>query len=359
MMVAATVIFAFVFNIEARMMEEPGFVGGGSSKVIPASRSEGFKKPAETVRDRWWEDSSTSNTPANEPVSEPVRDRWWESPPAAQSDPPYPSASDPIEFEKEAIAYLRDYALDLSAEGTPGVELYTEVAREAVEIYNTRDDMTIQQKYDAVVRDLTIVFTGADNAYGHLVTFENMNEMLGRDTNELVQESMAAVLAVEPEFTPATGGGTLDTTNGSDFAEEYNDGGPNQIYHAQFYVWMGYATEDSWAVSRGNFVHELQYNVGGSAEDYNLGIAGTAAGMTIRALRNAGSEEGLQMLPDIIGASFSNEPEAYIADAGLREQIQQVTHGMSGNFVSDAINAIAMGKDKALIWIVGLRGIFD
>ncbi len=70
-----------------------------------------------------------------------------------------------------------------------------------------------------------------------------------------------------------------------------------------------YNTEDGWAVSRGNFVHELQYSVGGSAEDYDLSIAGTAAGMTICSLSNAVSEEWFQMPPDFMGASFSNEPK--------------------------------------------------
>jgi len=332
-LVILALFISFLAHPVAWAREAGEQVGGGANKeYMPTLRSGGWRSAAEVMV---LDDVDTVSP--------------------AEGGPPYPSAQDPVTFEVETIAYLRDYAENLSAQGTPGVELYTDVARKAVEIYSGRNDMGIQQKYDAVVRDLTIVFTGGNAASGYLLKYEDMQGRLGGAVDPLVDTNMGSLVVLsglDPGYAEAAGGGTLDTAMGADFRAEYNDAGANQIYHGQFYVWMGYNTQDSWGVSRANMFHEFQYNVGGSVEDYNLGIGGASTGMIIRSLRDAGSAEGFQMIPEIIGAAFSNQPESYVPNAGLRNAIIDITNAKTGSFLTDLFNSVAMAKDRALIQII-------
>jgi hypothetical protein len=207
-------------------------------------------------------------------------------------------------------AELHDYARSLSAAETPGVKLWTQVLQRAVDYHAGRADLTVQERFDAVLRDTGAVLVGERTLDGRFRQLQRVDDgLLG-----WLVRSDPLVAWFRDELVPMHdglyAGGNLDTTTGSDFRAEFRDGTDNQIYHTYFYVVLGYATRDPATVNRGSLYHEV-FDPGGSWADFAVGNWAGHLGAQLRRWRDEGNLDALRAMPTLVGATFSADGAGY------------------------------------------------
>lgn len=206
----------------------------------------------------------------------------------------------------------RRYAMSLSEQGVGGVELWTAVTEYLVVKYEGRSDLTIQEKYDAVMLELVSVFVGANSNESNS---GDMSGLLGKalfaDAHPLINAGSDAgrFQAFLEGITGAYAGGDLDATAGADFNPAFRDGTNNQVFHTMAFTFLGYAVEDENLVFLGNLYHEtVEILNGRSVADFNASFSGGNVGAFIRDMRNSDSaEEGFHLLPAVIAGSFGSD----------------------------------------------------
>lgn len=207
-------------------------------------------------------------------------------------------------------ATLRAEAQRLSKAKTPGVSLWTQIAKKAVDRYAARRDLTIQQRFDRVLRDTTAVLVGAPTMRKHIKTLREY------DANRFLslpgaRNPLVTWLLKELDRMPDVyAGDDLDKTRCSDFRPAFRDGSMNQIFHTYFYVVMAYFTGDHYAVTLGNLHHEV-FDPHGSWADYDVGNWAAHLGVNVRKLRDAGKLQALYAFPTLIGATFGTHAVTY------------------------------------------------
>lgn len=231
------------------------------------------------------------------------------SPLAAQPDGdglPLPQAHPDAAFQ----AALRDEARRLSKAKTPGVELWTRVVKQAVDRYAGRRDLSVQERFDAVLRDTGAVLVGEETMRKHVRTLREYDAHPLLNLPGARDPQLRWLMSEYDRMPDAYAGDDLDFTRCSDFRPAFRDGSKNQVFHTYFYVLMAYSTRDSYAVTLGNLHHEV-FDPHGSWADYDVGNWAAQLGVNVRMLRDAGKLQGLYALPTLIGAMFGNDVTAY------------------------------------------------
>lgn len=202
---------------------------------------------------------------------------------------------------------LADAVTRLHGEGVPGVALWTEVTALAVRHALARDDLTLPEKYDAVVAALS--HTLVSGARQHMERYlDAQKKTLGRrDPNAGTMTELLRALspARAPEVQTVC---RIDPTKGEDFRPEFRDDSYGQVGHTSFYVLLGYAAggEDRWLAHLPNVFHETldPSAYSRSYNDFLVGAWGVEIGRLFRHLRERGGEEGLRALPAIVQGAF-------------------------------------------------------
>jgi len=296
--------------------------------------------------------------------------------------PVFPNISDD---HREFLKYIHDYALYLRQSGVPGIELWVKVTKKVVAYYEQRNDMTIQEKYDAVIRDLEIVFLGraisnpllAYEAIKGLEVFyqglESFRYILSspflvmlyripyKAAHEFIQlnNNLKKFRSFDDEIIESYFiGADMDLDNCKDFRTYFCDGNNNQIHHTYAYVALGYATDDFTFTNALNFLHEiLPLSGGGSIEDYNVGIWGLLVGRLIRSLRDSKDKDGLKFVPEIFGAVFSKNGYEYSneIDKFVKENL-----GKEANLLNDSFwNTSTLTSSRELIKVSILDDLIE
>lgn len=226
-------------------------------------------------------------------------------------------AADRLRQDAHLVA-LRRTAIDMSAAGKPGVAIWVEVAKRAVDHHKDRTDLTGAQRFDAVLADLAAVLNGPE-ALAHLEQYEATFGILpGSDPNV---DTMIRALEAR-DLNLAFAGKDVDPTLGADFRAGFRDATQNQVFHTNFFVLLGYAAakHDGRIVNAVNLKHEtydhLKKGDGGSVADWRVSAAALRIGDSIRRVRDGESNnrtprEGLLAIPTLIGAAFSTQPNDY------------------------------------------------
>ena len=197
--------------------------------------------------------------------------------------------------------------------GRPADEIWATVARRAVE-YHRAGGAPPREQLTAVMEDLGAVFNGRD-LLRHLDDYCS-KARLWRAPEAGASRDRLRALGVG-DLAPPAG---LDATGSRSFRPEFADGSDNQIYHACFYLVMGYVTRDERAIRLGSIVHEAR-DGGSSRPDHAVALAAARLGEHLYDTAQASPQQArrvLDTLPAFIGAAFGSRGAAFTlpTDAG-------------------------------------------
>lgn len=187
-----------------------------------------------------------------------------------------------------------------------GVELWAAVARQSVDLH-LAEGRSPQEALDLAVLDLGFVFNGGGTLKKNLELYrDTLAKLPGSDP--LLSELLLTFPREDLNFGSA--GSNLDSGE-SDFRADLHDGTPNQVFHSNFFVVLGYlvGSKDPALTHLVNLKHETLDRGGRSIPDYRASAVGLEVGRRIRALREGGGDP--RALPAIIGAAFSDTPWVY------------------------------------------------
>lgn len=250
-----------------------------------------------------------------------------------------------VAARQDNMKALQDLAHRLRDQGTPGVEIWGALRREAVSRY-AQTDLSPQRQADFVMQDLTLATVGKD-ALKYLAQYEGLPR-LGK-TDPLVDTFQAdwKALGVPPadDNWEAVGwaGQDLDTHTAKDFRPEINDKTKNQIFHTMFYEFMGYVTQDDLMIRAGSIVHEVRDGLadgGLSTEDHNASYVGTAVGKAFRQMRDGQhTEAALKQWGALTLAAYGKDGGPEVRNGSASGAAQQMHQQISQKL-----------KDKGLMW---------
>jgi len=223
----------------------------------------------------------------------------------------------------------------LHGEGVTGVALWTAAAERAVELNLARGLGSNAEVMDATILDLGVAFNGS-SLRGHLSTYDTLfgwapgaDPLLDAALEELGGRSSVLGFA----------GYALDHADeASDFRPDLHDGTQAQINHSSFFVNLAYVVglHDPVTPHLANLKHET-IDPGASMADFRASQVGIVVGLALRMHREADGDP--RLIPTVIGAAFSETPEAYAFPQGPEgadlSDVVQVVEGVSQQ-VSDS-----------------------
>jgi len=292
-----------------------------------------------------------------------------------------------IEDRKANIKSLQLYALEMK-NSTPPIsapELWSKLTQKAIDSYQG-ENVSATKINDFVMQDLAIVILGPnaisrlnqyDNLVGDGVLIENQDPLVHQFQNDFAllglpeSEHPAGVISALWDRNKAINENSnwlkswqdngwasvgenglegLDKNNGHDFRPEINDQTDNQIFHTFFYQYLAYVTNDPGTINAGSVIHELAgvlLEGGGTEEDHNASMVGTAVGITLRQMRDGDKPlSDLNDWPAITGAAYGgtktteqNNPRALAMDQAITEMLKDDSFSIV-NFLWGAENML-------------------
>lgn len=256
-----------------------------------------------------------------------------------QAEPPKHSAQPLVDWGDQTIAgrqanirALAERATELRAQERPGVQLWSELTRQAVNAYA---DAAIPEarRCDFVIQDLAVVILGPfslkylrwfDKITPDMVQDRLVNDFfaelarLGLPGPEPVPEWRAAGYMSKLDDSVDPG---LDRKFGADFRPQINDDTDNQIFHTFFYQFMAYVTRASLTIRAASVYHEI-FDKGGSEEDHTAALVGIKTGTELRRLRDSG-KPAFENWHELILAAYAKDMPAGLSQSAtdFRKQV--------------------------------------
>lgn len=256
-----------------------------------------------------------------------------------QAEPPKHAAQPLVDWGDQTIAgrqanirALANKAAELRDQQVPGVQLWSELTRQAVAAYADAA-IPVTRRCDFVIQDLSVVILGPF-ALKYLRWFDKITPDMVQDrlVNDFFSE--LARLGVPgpdpvPEWREAGYMSKLDDSVdpgldrhfGKDFRPQINDDTDNQIFHTFFYQFMAYVTRASLTIRAASVYHEI-FDKGGSEEDHTAALVGIKTGTELRRLRDSGKPEA-ETWHELILAAYAKDVPTELSPAAqaFRKQV--------------------------------------
>lgn len=238
------------------------------------------------------------------------------------------------ESRRVHLQELGRQALKLREQKRPGLELWSELTRQAAAAY-ADSRLAPERQADFVIEDLAVVILGPA-ALKYLGWFRQITPHPLQDPlcDTFIADFNRLGLSAEWGYTHWRLAGYagkreerfdagLDRHFARDFRKAFNDHSDNQIFHTFFYQFIAYVTRASLTIRAASLYHEL-FEYGGSLADHRAALTGIQVGLFLRQLRDRG-EPALSQWPDYLRAAYGLKAAGLSPSASaLRQRIDRL-----------------------------------